>query len=437
MDKFILHSAYQPTGDQPQAIEKLTKGVLRGDREQVLLGVTGSGKTFTMANVIANVNKPTLVLAHNKTLAAQLCSEFREFFPENAVEYFVSYYDYYQPEAYIPSTDTYIEKDSTINDSIDELRHSATSALSERRNVIIVASVSCIYSLGAPEDYRSMMEPLRPGMHIERDALLQRLVALQYERNDIQFVRNKFRVRGDVVEIFPANREDTAIRVEFFGDEIDRISEINVVTGTPVREDFFTLTKEAAKEKLGVNDGRPLIVSFWGSLGASGMNAQMADMLALEAGKEPFHHIHGAGKSGYAAVLKALAEKGVDLKDHPSLQVREYIYDMAPVMRAADLVICRAGASTVSELTALGVPAIMVPSPYVTNNHQEKNARALETHGGVEVLLEQDSSGQALFQTAAGILRDDARREAMASAMAELGIRDAAQRIYETVQELL
>ncbi len=231
MDKFILHSAYQPTGDQPQAIEKLTKGVLRGDREQVLLGVTGSGKTFTMANVIANVNKPTLVLAHNKTLAAQLCSEFREFFPENAVEYFVSYYDYYQPEAYIPSTDTYIEKDSAINDSIDELRHSATSALSERRDVIIVASVSCIYSLGAPEDYRSMMEPLRPGMHIERDALLERLVALQYERNDIQFVRNKFRVRGDVVEIFPANREDTAIRVEFFGDEIDRISEINPLTG--------------------------------------------------------------------------------------------------------------------------------------------------------------------------------------------------------------
>ena len=231
MDKFILHSAYQPTGDQPQAIEKLAEGVLRGDKEQVLLGVTGSGKTFTMANVIAGVNKPTLVLAHNKTLAAQLCSEFREFFPENAVEYFVSYYDYYQPEAYIPSTDTYIEKDSAINDSIDELRHSATSALSERRDVIIVASVSCIYSLGAPEDYRSMMEPLRPGMHIERDALLERLVALQYERNDIQFVRNKFRVRGDVVEIFPANREDTAIRVEFFGDEIDRISEINPLTG--------------------------------------------------------------------------------------------------------------------------------------------------------------------------------------------------------------
>ena len=231
MDKFILHSAYQPTGDQPQAIEKLAEGVLRGDKEQVLLGVTGSGKTFTMANVIARVNKPTLVLAHNKTLAAQLCSEFREFFPENAVEYFVSYYDYYQPEAYIPSTDTYIEKDSAINDSIDELRHSATSALSERRDVIIVASVSCIYSLGAPEDYRSMMEPLRPGMHIERDALLERLVALQYERNDIQFVRNKFRVRGDVVEIFPANREDTAIRVELFGDEIDRISEMNPLTG--------------------------------------------------------------------------------------------------------------------------------------------------------------------------------------------------------------
>ena len=228
---FQLVSDYKPTGDQPQAIEKLVNGVKMGLDEQVLLGVTGSGKTFTMANVIAGVNKPTLVLAHNKTLAAQLCSEFREFFPENAVEYFVSYYDYYQPEAYIPSTDTYIEKDSAINDSIDELRHSATSALSERRDVIIVASVSCIYSLGAPEDYRSMMEPLRPGMHIERDALLERLVALQYERNDIQFVRNKFRVRGDVVEIFPANREDTAIRVEFFGDEIDRISEINPLTG--------------------------------------------------------------------------------------------------------------------------------------------------------------------------------------------------------------
>lgn len=209
------------------------------------------------------------------------------------------------------------------------------------------------------------------------------------------------------------------------------------VTGTPVREDFFTLTKEAAKEKLGVNDGRPLIVSFWGSLGASGMNAQMADMLALEAGKEPFHHIHGAGKSGYAAVLKALAEKGVDLKDHPSLQVREYIYDMAPVMRAADLVICRAGASTVSELTALGVPAIMVPSPYVTNNHQEKNARALEAGGGAEVLLEKDASGQALFQSAARLLREDERRTAMGAAMAALGVRDAAARIYDTVQSIL
>ena len=208
------------------------------------------------------------------------------------------------------------------------------------------------------------------------------------------------------------------------------------VTGTPVREDFFTLTKEAAKEKLGVNDGRPLIVSFWGSLGASGMNAQMADMLALEAGKEPFHHIHGAGKSGYAAVLEALTEKGVDLKDHPSLQVREYIYDMAPVMRAADLVLCRAGASTISELTALGVPALIVPSPYVTNNHQEKNARVLENAGGAAVLLEKDCSGQALFQAACGILHDGARRASMERAMSALGIRDATERIYQTVLEI-
>ncbi len=230
-DKFILHSNYKPTGDQPQAIDKLVEGILRGDKEQTLLGVTGSGKTFTMANVIAKVNKPTLVLAHNKTLAAQLCSEFKEFFPENAVEYFVSYYDYYQPEAYIASTDTYIEKDSAINDNIDKLRHSATSALSERRDVIIVSSVSCIYSLGAPEDYRKMRESLRPGMQKDRDALLARLVELQYERNDVNFIRNKFRVRGDVVEIFPANEDDTAIRVEFFGDEIDRISEINPLTG--------------------------------------------------------------------------------------------------------------------------------------------------------------------------------------------------------------
>lgn len=230
-DKFILHSKYKPTGDQPEAIDKLTKGVENGLTEQVLLGVTGSGKTFTMANIIANVNKPTLVLAHNKTLAAQLCSEFREFFPENAVEYFVSYYDYYQPEAYIPGSDTYIEKDSAINDEIDKLRHSATCALSERRDVIIVASVSCIYSLGDPIDYKSMVISLRTGMEKSRDELLRKLVDLQYERNDINFIRNKFRVRGDTVEIFPANSQENAIRVEFFGDEIDRISEINTVTG--------------------------------------------------------------------------------------------------------------------------------------------------------------------------------------------------------------
>ncbi len=230
-DKFILHSNYKPTGDQPQAIEKLTEGVKNGLKEQVLLGVTGSGKTFTMANIIEKVNRPTLVLAHNKTLAAQLCSEFREFFPENAVEYFVSYYDYYQPEAYIPGTDTYIEKDSAINDEIDKLRHSATCALSERRDVIIVASVSCIYSLGNPIDYRNMIISLRSGSEMSRDDLLRKLVKLQYERNDLNFIRNKFRVRGDVVEIFPAYSGDTAIRVEFFGDEIERISEINTLTG--------------------------------------------------------------------------------------------------------------------------------------------------------------------------------------------------------------
>lgn len=230
-DKFILHSKYKPTGDQPEAIDKLTKGVENGLTEQVLLGVTGSGKTFTMANIIANVNRPTLVLAHNKTLAAQLCSEFREFFPENAVEYFVSYYDYYQPEAYIPGSDTYIEKDSAINDEIDKLRHSATCALSERRDVIIVASVSCIYSLSDPIDYKSMVISLRTGMEKSRDELLRKLVDLQYERNDINFIRNKFRVRGDTVEIFPANSQENAIRVEFFGDEIDRISEISTVTG--------------------------------------------------------------------------------------------------------------------------------------------------------------------------------------------------------------
>ena len=230
-DRFQLVSSYQPTGDQPQAIAKLVEGIQRGAREQTLLGVTGSGKTFTMANVIAHQNRPTLELAHHQTLAAQLCSEFREFFPHNAVEYFVSYYDYYQPEAYIPTTDTYIEKESMINDEIDKLRHSATSALSERRDVIIVASVSCIYSLGDPIDYRSMVISLRPGMMKPRDELLAKLVDLQYERNDINFIRNKFRVRGDVVEIYPAYADDTVIRVEFFGDEIDRISEIHPLTG--------------------------------------------------------------------------------------------------------------------------------------------------------------------------------------------------------------
>ena len=237
MDHFELHSQYKPTGDQPEAIKALSDGVLNGDKEQVLMGVTGSGKTFTMANIIANVNRPTLVLAHNKTLAAQLCSEFREFFPNNAVEYFVSYYDYYQPEAYIPSTDAYIEKDSAINDEIDRLRHSATFALTERRDVIIVASVSCIYSLGSPEEYRSNVISLRKGMEIGREELMRRLVEIQYERNDVNFIRNKFRVRGDVIEIFPAgNPAETAVRVEFFGDEIDRISEIEVVTGAPKRE---------------------------------------------------------------------------------------------------------------------------------------------------------------------------------------------------------
>ena len=228
---FKLHSAYKPTGDQPQTIDKLVNSILGGNKEQTMLGVTGSGKTFTMANIIERLNRPTLVLAHNKTLAAQLCSEFKEFFPENAVEYFVSYYDYYQPEAYVAQTDTYIEKDSSINDEIDKLRHSATLALSERRDVIIVASVSCIYSLGNPIDYRNMVISLRPGMQKSRDELLKKLVELQYERNDINFIRNKFRVRGDVVEIFPAASNDSIIRVEFFGDEIDRISEINPLTG--------------------------------------------------------------------------------------------------------------------------------------------------------------------------------------------------------------
>ncbi len=231
MDRFELVSKYKPTGDQPEAIEKLVEGINKGCMEQTLLGVTGSGKTFTMANVIERVNRPTLVLAHNKTLAAQLCSEFREFFPNNAVEYFVSYYDYYQPEAYIATTDTYIEKDSAVNDEIDKLRHSATSALSERRDVIIVASVSCIYTLGDPIDYRSMVVSLRPGMQKSRDELIDKLVSIQYERNDINFMRNKFRVRGDVVEIFPVYSNENAIRVEFFGDEVEKISEINALTG--------------------------------------------------------------------------------------------------------------------------------------------------------------------------------------------------------------
>lgn len=231
MDRFQLVSDYKLAGDQPEAVDALVKGIESGMKEQTLLGVTGSGKTFTMANVIERVNRPTLVLAHNKILAAQLCSEFKEFFPNNAVEYFVSYYDYYQPEAYVPSKDVYIEKDSSINEEIDKLRHSATSAISERRDVIIVASVSCIYSMGDPEEYKSMIVNIRKGMEKSRDKLIAELVGIQYERNDINFVRNKFRVRGDVVEIFPAGSTDTALRVEFFGDEIDRIAEINVVTG--------------------------------------------------------------------------------------------------------------------------------------------------------------------------------------------------------------
>ncbi len=235
MNGFKLHAPFQPTGDQPEAIDALVNGLELGIDEQVLLGVTGSGKTFTMANIIQRVNRPTLVLAHNKTLAAQLCSEFREFFPENAVEYFVSYYDYYQPEAYIPHTDTFIEKDCSINDEIERLRHSATSSLFERRDVIVVASVSCIYGLGDPIDYANMVISLRPGQVRDFDELLRKLVEIRYERNDIAFERNMFRVRGDTVEIFPAYSNDKAIRVEFFGDEVDRISEINVVTGAPTR----------------------------------------------------------------------------------------------------------------------------------------------------------------------------------------------------------
>lgn len=231
MPEFKIVSDYNLCGDQPQAVDKLVSGLNRGYRHQTLLGVTGSGKTFTMANVIERIQRPTLVIAHNKTLAAQLCSEFKEFFPENAVEYFVSYYDYYQPEAYIPSTDTYIEKDSAINDEIDKLRHSATAALFERRDVIIVASVSCIYGLGDPEDYTELMVSLRPGMRKDRDEIIRRLVDIQYERNEIDFRRGKFRARGDVLEIFPPDSSDRVVRIEFFGDEIERISEINYLTG--------------------------------------------------------------------------------------------------------------------------------------------------------------------------------------------------------------
>ena len=221
-DKFKLHSEYSPTGDQPAAIDKLSAGIEAGERFQTLMGVTGSGKTFTMANIIANVNRPTLVLAHNKTLAAQLCAEFREFFPENAVEYFVSYYDYYQPEAYVPGKDMYIEKDSSINDEIDKLRHSATSALFERRDVIIVASVSCIYGLGAPIDYNNMVLSLRPGMIKDRDEVIERLIDIQYTRNEMDFKRGTFRVKGDTIDIYPVSQEGTGIRVEFFGDEVIR-----------------------------------------------------------------------------------------------------------------------------------------------------------------------------------------------------------------------
>ena len=257
MDHFELIAPYSSTGDQPEAIAKLTEGVENGLQEQVLLGVTGSGKTFTMANVIANVNRPTLVLAHNKTLAAQLCSEFREFFPNNAVEYFVSYYDYYQPEAYVPGKDVSIEKDSAVNAEIDKLRHSATSALFERRDVIIVASVSCIFSLGDPEEYREQVLSLRPGMHFPREQLIKRLVGMQYSRSDIGFDRNNFRVRGDVVEIFPSNEDSAAVRVELFGDEIERISRINTVTGevdarllyAPVYPASHYVTSEQKRDK--------------------------------------------------------------------------------------------------------------------------------------------------------------------------------------------
>ena len=235
MGEFKIHSKFKPTGDQPQAIDSLVNSILEDKKYQTLLGVTGSGKTFTMANIIERVQRPTLILAHNKTLAAQLCSEFKEFFPENAVEYFVSYYDYYQPEAYMAQTDTYIEKDASINEEIEKLRHSATSALIERRDVIVVASVSCIYGLGNPEEYKALTVSLREGMEKDRNKVISQLVDIQYERNDINFVRGTFRVRGDVLDIFPASSTNKGIRVEFFGDEIDRIREFDVLTGNITR----------------------------------------------------------------------------------------------------------------------------------------------------------------------------------------------------------
>ncbi|MBC7106608.1 MAG: DEAD/DEAH box helicase family protein, partial [Firmicutes bacterium] len=238
MDRFKLHAPFEPRGDQPRAIAQLVEGLERGYRQQTLLGVTGSGKTFTMAHVIAAVQRPTLVIAPNKALAAQLCAEFREFFPENAVEYFISYYDYYQPEAYIPQTDTYIEKDSSINDEIDKLRHAATSALFERRDVIIVASVSCIYGLGDPVDYGTLVLSLRRGTRADRDAILRRLVDIHYERNDVNFVRGKFRVRGDVIEVYPASFTERAIRIELCGDEVERLVEFDVLTGRAVGERY-------------------------------------------------------------------------------------------------------------------------------------------------------------------------------------------------------
>ena len=250
MPDFQVVSAYTPSGDQPQAIEKLARGLSDGLREQVLLGVTGSGKTYTMAKVIEAVQRPALILAHNKTLAAQLCEEFKEFFPNNAVEYFVSYYDYYQPEAYIAHTDTFIEKDASINEEIDRLRLSATASLLERRDVIVVSSVSCIYGLGEPEDFEKMMITLRVGANMERDELLRRLVDIRYERNDIAFERNMFRVRGDTVELWPAYWRDTALRVEFFGDEIERVSEINGVTGTVIRRLTNKIGRASCRERV-------------------------------------------------------------------------------------------------------------------------------------------------------------------------------------------